>query len=189
MRIFLTALFCTFCILNPRPGQAAEMDALQSQIRDLARTVQDLRLTVENQQREIAILKGQTPPPFTVGATPPAVSQPPRSLQGRWNPDIGVVGDVVFLADSPKADEEGADRVSVRELEFVFGSAVDPYSRFDATLAISDFETMEVEEAYLTRFDLPLDFTAPGGRFFSRVRKKNSLPRGPPLPPSLPPLL
>src|SRR3989338_4006277 len=173
-KIFSIFFFCVCCVSVPKDGWAVEMSgaALESQVRELVQTVRDLQLTVENQSREIAILKNQTPPPFTTSGlvSSPAVPAS-RSLQGRWNPDIGVVGDVVFLADSPKADAEGADRVSVRELEIVFGSAVDPYSRFDATLGIADFEAMSIEEAYLTRFDLPLELTARVGRFLPKIGK------------------
>src|SRR3989338_8654754 len=161
MKIFFVfILFCICCSL-PKSGWAADPVSLESQVRELTRVVGDLRLTMENQQREIAILKGQAPPPFSGG----------RSLQGRWNPDIGVVADTVLKLDSPKADAEGADRVSVRELELVFGSAVDPYSRFDATTSFADFESAGLEEAYLTRFELPWEMTARVGRFKPRFGK------------------
>lgn len=163
MRKFLISLLCVFCFLG-KNVHASEIDALSLQVRDLTRAVQDLRLTVENQQREIALLKGQTPPPFTTTGQP-AFAPGSRNLQRRWNPDIGVVADMVAKLDSPKTDTEGSDRLSVREVEFVLGSAVDPYSRFDATISFSDFEAAGLEEAYLTRFELPLDIKARVGRF------------------------
>jgi hypothetical protein len=79
---------------------------------------------------------------------------------------------MVAKFDSPKADEEGADRLSVRELELIFGSAVDPYSRFDATLSFSDFEEASLEEAYLTHFALPLEITGRFGKFKPKVGKE-----------------
>ncbi len=71
--------------------------------------------------------------------------------------------------DSPKADTGGADRVSLREIELVLGSNVDPYSRLDATIAFNEDNTAELEEAYLTRFQLPLDTTARIGRFKPKI--------------------
>ena len=164
MRIFLISLFCCLCSSSFRSAHASEVDALRGQMQDLTRAVQDLRLTVENQQCEIAFLKGQTPPPFTTTGQPSSASGT-RNLQGRWNPDIGIVADIVAKLDSPKADSEGSDRLSAREVELIFGSSVDPYSRFDATISFSDFEEAGLEEATLTRFELPLDMKARVGRF------------------------
>lgn len=100
-----------------------------------------------------------------------------RNPLSKWNPEIGVVGDIVAKFDSGKADTEGADRVSVRELELVFGSNVDPYSRFDATVSFSDFETASLEEAYLTHFGLPAGITGRLGKFKPKVGKAIPLHR------------
>lgn len=168
MKRFLSFFLLCACCLVPRPADAG---TLEDEVRELKQIVQELKKTVETQQDEIRALKSAPPAPAIV--TEPGPSSGPRlsPAQGRWNPDIGVVADVVYRSDTPKADEEGADRVSVRELELIFGSAVDPYSRLDATLAIGDFEEMSVEEAYLTRFALPLDLTARIGRFKPRLGK------------------
>ncbi|MGH7197573.1 MAG: hypothetical protein ACREH5_02375 [Candidatus Omnitrophota bacterium] len=165
-KLSILLVFCVCCAI-PKSGWALETTSgIESQLKQLIQTVNDLKLIVESQQREIATLK-------MARQEAPSVLQAPasRALQGRWNPDIGVVADTVLLLDSPKEDEEGADRVSVRELEVVFGSAVDPYSRLDVTLAISDFEEMALEEAYLTRFGLPWDLKARVGKFKPRVGK------------------
>jgi hypothetical protein len=79
-------------------------------------------------------------------------------------PEIGVVGDLVALSSESKEDAEGNDRLSVRELELVMGADVDPYTRFDATIAFSDFEEVHLEEAYATFFGLPADFKLRMGR-------------------------
>lgn len=159
-------------------AQAGESPAwadenLSLQIAQLTESVRALTLRVERQDAEISRLNtggiqdGQSLASFRNAS--PAPSAGP--LQGRWNPDIGVVGDIVSSFDSSKSDEEGADRVSVREFELAFGSPVDPYTRMDATLGISDFENMELEEAYVTRFGLPLDWTARVGRFLPKIGK------------------
>jgi len=179
-KIFSIFFFCVCCVSAPKQGWTVEMSgaALESQVRELVQTVRDLKLTVENQSREIAVLKGQTPPAFTTSYLPVAAPSGPRSLQGRWNPDIGAVADVVFSQDSPKADAEGADRVAVRELELVLGSPVDPYSRLDATIAFSDFAAASLEEAYYTHFDiLGWGVTGRLGRFKPLVGKAASIHR------------
>ena len=92
-------------------------------------------------------------------------------------PEIGVVGDIVATSSEEKADAEGNDRIAVRELELVLSSNVDPYSRFDANIAFSDFEEVSVEEAYLTRWGLPAELTARFGQFFPKVGKQASTHR------------
>ncbi len=171
-RIFIPVL-CALCALAPKasaePFSESQFEALRIQVQQLTGVVQDLNRTVQAQRAEIDLLKSNRE------AQPVESAQPvsdPRMLRGRWNPDIGVIADVVFSQDSPKTDEEGADRVAVRELELVFGSAVDPYSRLDATLAISDFEGMELEEAYYTHFDLfGMGATGRVGRFLPYIGK------------------
>ena len=94
-----------------------------------------------------------------------------RKIAGRWNPDIGVVADIVTTLDSGKTDVKGADRLSVREVELVLGSAIDPFSRLDATIAFSDEENPSLEEAYITHFGLPADVIARFGKFKPKVGK------------------
>jgi hypothetical protein len=171
-RLFMFCFFCVCCVVGPRGANAAEMATIE-QMRELKQMVQELKLMVETQQREIAQLKAarETAVVQTVPIQPASAVPPSRQLLGRWNPDIGVIADTVLLLDSPKEDEEGADRINVREFEIIFGSAVDPYSRLDATLAISDFEEMELEEAYLTRFGLPWGVKGRVGRFLPKIGK------------------
>lgn len=175
MRKSFLLMFCFLCVLS-KGSEASEFSALQSQVNELASTVKDLRLVIETQQSEIQMLKAsqvQAPPV----PTPVSTSESGRSLQGRWNPDIGAVADVVTKLDSPRADTEGADRVSVRELELVLGSAVDPYSRLDATVSFPDFEAASLEEAYYTHYGLPWGITGRLGRFKPNIGKAIPLHR------------
>lgn len=172
----IAALACACCAAAACPAQAAEPAPLEVQVRELSRIVQELKLTVDAQQRELAALRARPVSPSAAPDTAaPRVGVSP--LAGRWNPDIGVIADTVLALDSPKSDEEGADRLSVRELEIVFGSAVDPYSRFDATLGIADFEEMSIDEAYLTHFGLPWGLKARVGRFLPRIGKAIAIHR------------
>jgi hypothetical protein len=63
------------------------------------------------------------------------------------------------------------NRLSVRELELIFGSHVDPFSRLDGTLSFSDFEEAGIEEAYLTHFGIPWGITTRIGRFKPKIGK------------------
>ena len=146
--------------------------SLEAQVKELKLLVQELKQTVESQQQEINALKTSQEPPVPPVPATAALPQPPGSAtRGRWNPDIGVIADTVLKLDSPKEDAEGADRISVRELELIFGSYVDPYSRLDVNIALSDFEDVHLQEAYLTRFGLPWDLTGRVGRFKPKVGK------------------
>ncbi len=95
----------------------------------------------------------------------------------KWLPDIGVIADVVGTLNSARTDGDGADRVSLRELELIFGSDVDPFSRLDATVSFSDSEDPSLEEGYLTRFGLPFEAVARFGKFKPKVGKALSLHR------------
>jgi len=172
MKKTLLPILCVLCALAPKawaePFSESQFEILRSQVQQLTSAVQDLKQTVQAQRVEINVLKAERELP----TTPAQPVSGPQTLQGRWNPDIGVVADAVFSQDSPKGDEEGADRVAVREMELVLGSAVDPYSRLDATLAISDFEAMALEEAYYTHFDLfGWGVTGRAGRFLPHIGK------------------
>jgi hypothetical protein len=54
-----------------------------------------------------------------------------------FNPEIGVIADLVATASESSVDEEGNDRIAAREIEVVFGHPVDPYSRLDVTDGLS----------------------------------------------------
>ncbi len=166
MRIRIILILCVCCFI-PAAAKADEMASLASQVRELTQIVKGLKLTVDQQQREITglkqvnELKSQAPSPSV------PIYQPPRPNKPFL--EVGAVADTALKLDSPKVDEGGADRVSVRELELVLGSNVDPYSRLDATIAFTEEDGAELEEAYLTRFGLPLDTTARIGRFKPRI--------------------
>ncbi len=101
----------------------------------------------------------------------PVAARGNRLIPAKWTPEIGVVADTVLKLNSSKADVEGNNRPSLRELELVFGSNVDPFSRLDATISFSDSDSPDLEEAYLTRFGLAFHTTARIGEFKPRVGK------------------
>lgn len=169
---FLKARVCLvlsfMMIAGHVPAYAQETLSLESQVQQLTLMVQDLKQVVEKQQAEIGELRrGQQIP--SPSQSPMIQASPVSGV--KILPEIGVIADTALRLDSPKNDEGGADRLSVREVELVLGSHVDPYSRLDATLAFTEEDGVELEEAYLTRFDLPLETTARIGRLKPRIGK------------------
>jgi hypothetical protein len=114
-----------------------------------------------------------------VAPPPPGVTWTGGFKQGlsAFNPEIGVVADIVASFSESKEDFEGNDKISVREVELVFGHDIDPYSRFDSTFTLSDFEDVAVEEAYITHFGLPFDLKGRLGRMRPKVGKVTAIHR------------
>ncbi len=165
MRKFFALMLCLGCLASK--AQAEPIHSLELKVDQLTQIVNELKGVVEQQQQEINLLK-QT------REAPPAIPTP-QSLTPLYGtkvlPEIGVIADTALRLDSPKTDGEGADRLSVREVELILGGNVDPYSRLDSTLAFTEEEGVELEEAYLTRYELPLETTARIGRFKPRIGK------------------
>jgi len=168
MRIALILML--FLILMTQKEACAEnIAALESQIRELTQVVHELKNTVDIQQQEISDLKRNYEIKYQVPLPQPTVQ--PTILPPKFTPEIGAVADVVAKLDSSKVDPENVNRVSIRELELVLGSNVDPYSRLDATIAFNDKNEIDLEEAYLTRFGLPFGTTARIGEFLPKIGK------------------
>lgn len=162
---------------------------LRQEVRALSMMVQKLQSTVESQQQIIAGLRQVRSADSSANATEPiaaaqsvvasrteSVSQAaaagangPARGSGIFIPDIGVVGDLVGQLSQSREDEEGNDRFSAREVELVLGHDVDPFGRFDATIAFSDSESPDLEEAYYTSFALPAGFVGRFGRIRPNV--------------------
>ena len=92
------------------------------------------------------------------------------------NPDIGVTGTVQAKSTQSSADGNGNDTVALKELELSFAQVVDPFSRLDAIISFNDnieAQNVGIEEAYYTRWGLPLGFTGQIGRFRAKIGKEN----------------
>ncbi len=160
-------------------AQDAGFEMLQKSMADMQKSMQQLQQTIaqqneliQNQQIQINAIESKTASITIPAQKTPVMPVGRAQRQNVWNPEIGAIGDIVGQVDSPgREDAEGRDRISVRELELVLGSAVDSYSRLDATLAFSDFEEAGVEEAYYTHFGIPWGFTARFGKFKPHIGK------------------
>lgn len=109
---------------------------------------------------------------------------PPAAIGGGGNisnPEISVIGSFAAVArrDGDVAptfkagDDAPAQGVAVQELELSFAADVDPYFRMFAFLTMSDTETVEIEEAFLTTTALPRGFLFKGGDFRSAFGRNN----------------
>ena len=166
MRKISILVLCLWCMSAVR-AQADPMPNLDARLNELTQMVRELKGVVEQQQQEInALRQSKEAPP--ISPAPQSFSASPKP-SGKFTPEIGAVADVALKLDSPNGDTGGADRVSLREIELVLGSNVDPYSRLDATIAFNEDNTAELEEAYLTRFELPFDTTARIGRIKPKI--------------------
>ena len=161
MRIALILiLFLIFMI--PKEAYAEDIAALEAQVKQLTQVVYSLKTTVDTQQQEIADLKKTYQIKYQAPLPQPAPQ--PTILPPKFTPEIGAVADIVAKLDSSKVDPENVNRVSVRELELVLGSNVDPYSRLDATIAFNDKNEVDLEEEYLTRVAMGIQLVLRTGR-------------------------
>ena len=153
------------------------LDVLRQQVAQLTATVQELTTTLQAQQQRLAQLaQGQTPLAQTT--TPPPSVSGARLGGGNiapFNPEIGVVADMVGKLSESSADGEGNDKLSVREIELVFGHPIDPYSRLDTTITFSDVENPDIEEAYITHWGLPGELKAKIGRMRPKIGKASAM--------------
>ncbi len=192
-RLYLS-MMSTFLVAAPAWADPTvdQLAGVQQQLQQLTATVQQLTATVQAQQQRLAVLE-QTNLQLQqrANATPStaAVAQLPSPNEGvlkslgtglsrvaqSINPEIGVVADVVGQLSESSLDAGGNDKLSVREVELVFGSAIDPYSRFDSTITFSDVENPDIEEAYITHWGLPGEIKAKLGRMRPRIGKASAV--------------
>ena len=168
MRI-LIFLMVSLLFIIPQECFAQDTTALEDKVKELTQMVKDLKATVDKQQEEIADLK-KANEVKTEASLPKPPSQTPL-IPGKFTPEIGAVADVTGEFGNRNIDHERINRLNLRELELVLGSNVDPFSRLDATIAFTEDNEIDLEEAYLTRFGLPFNTTARIGRFLPKIGK------------------
>ena len=184
MRFLVILLSSCFCAVQATWADVSEqrVDDLTDEVRQLRQVVEELRSTVKTQATRIAELEGrpQTAAPPTSASTAPrtaALQQQAAGSLSAFNPEIGMLADVTGQLSESGVDTEGNDKLSVRELELIFGHPIDPYSRFDSTITFSDFESPVVEEAYITHWGLPFELKGRLGRMRPKVGKASAIHR------------
>jgi len=88
------------------------------------------------------------------------------------NPDMVVSGDFVGHYANRRGTEN-RNRISLRETEFGFSAAVDPYAKATFLFSKPDNEALEVEEGYITLLSLPYHLQAKIGKMRSPFGKIN----------------
>ena len=162
-----------------------ESKRLAEQMRVLQQELQQLREVVREQQEQINRLKQNpeaqqiTAPVVRDGTVSAGEGPAANGNNGMFAamPEIGVIGDIVATQSDTLDRDEGNDRISVRELELVLGSDIDPYSRFDTTLAFSDSEHVHLEEAYVSYWELPWGIKGRIGRMHQIIGKASTVHR------------
>ncbi len=148
----------------------SKMNALEDKVTHQQEQINGYEASKQGYERRIADLEDQLAKQPIQSSAPAAIGGN-RLIPAKWTPEIGVMADTVLKLDSSKADVEGNNRLSLRELELILGSNIDPFSRLDATISFSDSENPDLEEAYITRFGLPFDTTAKIGELKPRIGK------------------
>lgn len=183
-KVFFLSVFCFLCVQNILLADPA-LESMQQSLRQLQQSMEELKATVQSQNEVIrqqavridALERGganlQQPGamPAPVSVSGPAVAGP-----AGFNPEIGVTGTVQTKLTQDKSDTDGNDAVALKELELNFASAVDPFSRLDAIISFNDHlesQNADIEEAYYTRWGLPLGFTGQIGKFRAKIGKQN----------------
>lgn len=185
----IVSVFAAIALLaSPEPGAAqdpaqradslarelrrlhARLDSLERVVQRLAREGRDTATAADELAALRAAARTVTERPDTTGtpAAPPQYIDRSRDLN-RLNPEISVTGDVRLSATREAPTQ---DNFAIREFEFSFQSALDPYS---STKIFASFEEGEVgiEEAYAYWTALPGRLRLDLGRFRQQVGELN----------------
>jgi hypothetical protein len=153
---------------------AARIDSLERLVRQLAGEQRDTTAA----QDELAALRAAA---AAAGGAAGADTSARRSEReqtqfvdrsrnlNQLNPEISVTGDVRLSA---AGDQLTADNVSIREFEFSFQSALDPYSNTKIFAGVGE-EGIEIEEAYAYWTGLPANLRLDIGRFRQQLGELN----------------
>jgi hypothetical protein len=180
--IILMGCGTALCGAAPSEAQApTRADSLELELRRLRARMDSLELLVARLAAagrdtvpatdELAALRaaaraaGEPVTPRTGDAPPPAGG----TNLNRLNPEISATGDVRFQMDPDAADQ---DNVEVREFEFSFQSALDPYAATKIFVAASA-EGVEVEEGYAYWSGIPGGVRLDVGRFRQQIGELN----------------
>lgn len=185
-----SVLLASYCLAVVVPAMAApsgvdsatlieEIRALRASVAELKKIVQVQGVKLSDLERRNATEAPASSPVFSQAQSLPTPQTLPTASKpgGTYVPEIGVVMDVVGTSSQSQTDEDGNDRVSLRELEFVFGHDIDPYSRMDVVATFSDQEDPDIEEATVTYWGLPWGIKARVGRMRERIGKASSTHR------------
>lgn len=181
LKNFLLSFLCLFCFLGKAFAADPALEAMQRSMLELQKNMQALQSAVQTQNeiiraQNIKIEALEQNRSINIPAAEKVSTGPKTAGLSGFNPEIGAAGSVQTYLTQDHADEEGKDTIALKELELNFAQAVDPYSRLDAIIAFNDNleeQNVDIEEAYYTRWGLPLGFTTQLGKFRSKIGKAN----------------
>lgn len=151
----------------------ARLDSLERVVQRLAREGRDTATAADELAGLRAAARAAAERPDT-GAAPRTEAAQPQFVDrarnlNQLNPEISVTGDVRLSATR---EAPTRDNVAIREFEFSFQSALDPYSSTKIFAAIGDGE-VDIEEAYAYWTALPGRLRLDLGRFRQQVGELN----------------
>jgi hypothetical protein len=181
----LCAVFLIPAFAGPAAAQATRADSLEAELRRLRARMDSLERAIarllpaeRDTARPVDELAALRAAARAAAGTDTAAARPdtipaPAPDRGtslnRLNPEISATADVRLQVD-PDAPRD--DNVDVREFEFSFQSALDPYAKTKIFIAAGE-EGVEVEEGYAYWTGLPGGLRLDLGRFRQEVGELN----------------
>lgn len=188
MKRLLMCVGVVMASVSPALGQTSQAADLEARVRTLEGQVRALQAQVSAllaaPPRPIASDTGSHggPPVASEPATPVVVAAPqpvsvvPQSGAKMFNPDIGVIGNLVGAGGDSKG---GSDTlaplplVTLQESEASFQAVIDPFARADFFLAIGE-EGIEVEEGFISFTTLPGGLLLKAGKMRANFGRLNA---------------
>jgi hypothetical protein len=143
--------------LAGRPSLAASAESSPAAVSELS----DLEKELEG------AISGTAPKGENVKTT----AQSSLNMGGKTNPDMGAVGIISYTGakrNQEKGGSPNANTFQFDEAELIISGYVDPFHKYDLVLGFHEDE-VGVEEAYLSKFDLPMKLAGRMGKWRSGI--------------------
>lgn len=187
MKRLLMCVGVVMASVSPALGQTSQTTNLEARVRVLEDQVRSLQAQMSAllaaQPRPIASdprNHGGPPvafePATPVVVAPQPVSGVPQSGAKMFNPDIGVIGNLVGAGGASKGGSETLaplPLVTLQESEASFQAIIDPFARADFFLAIGE-EGIEVEEGFISFTTLPGGLLLKAGKMRANFGRLNA---------------
>ena len=167
--------------INDMQDKIAKLEKRDYRNEEEAALEKELELLFNDREVQVDINDQQTV--SFVPATPEGFTG--RGMFQNLMMDISLIGDSIAnvtwpeksiddgLADSPFAENEFADRISLREAELGIQGVLDPFARADVFISFEDGGAPTIEEGFVTWLYLPFGLQAKAGIFKTNFGKIN----------------
>ena len=189
-RVFVIAMSLSFCFAasasNAQDDTERRIRELETQVRVLQEQVRTLiegkAPVAEPAREESATVEAGSledvdviERPASESGGPPAAGHHQPASGNVFNPDIGVIGNLIAAAGPAVGTSSIAPQPSwtLQESEVSLQSVVDPYARADFFLAFGE-EGVEVEEGFVSFNALPAGLLLKGGKFRANFGRLNA---------------